>query len=147
MLQTIPPINMSTGIAEMDRLHFDFFEALSELTAMSDEEFALAFRGFVHHAEKAFAREEQWMEETDFAADKSHREQHARVLSALHHVHSLMLGGDILVARETVETLLPQWFAFHIATMDMALATAMQVSEPPRRMPLPHAPRPVPCYQ
>ncbi|MEN3295907.1 MAG: hypothetical protein V7642_5160, partial [Burkholderiales bacterium] len=31
--------------------------------------------------------------------------------------------------REAIEKLLPQWFAFHISTMDMALACAMQVAE------------------
>jgi hemerythrin-like metal-binding protein len=135
MLETILPVDMSTGVAEMDRLHFDFFEALGELAALPDDEFVLGFRGFVRHAERSFAREEQWMEDTDFAADKSHREQHARVLSALHHVYSRVLAGDIATGRTTVEVLLPQWFAFHISTMDMALAAAMQVSEFPYHIP------------
>lgn len=138
-------IDMSTGVPEMDRLHYDFFEALSALAALPDSEFALGFRGFVCHAERAFYREEQWMENSDFAADKSHREQHARVLSALHHVHSRILAGDIATGRETIETLLPQWFAFHISTMDMALAAAMQVSELPYR--IPSAIQSMPCYQ
>lgn len=141
------PVDMSTGVTEMDQLHFDFFETLSQLSALPDDEFALGFRGFVHHAEKAFAKEEQWMEDSDFPADKSHREQHARVLSALHHVHSRVLAGDITTGRETVETLLPHWFAFHISTMDMALASAMQTSSlaPLYRMQPPTAP--VACYQ
>lgn len=147
MSETLLPVDMSTGVTEMDQLHYDFFEILSRLSALSDEEFALGFRGFVYHAEKAFAKEEQWMEDSDFPADKSHREQHARVLSALHHVHSRVLAGDIATGRETVETLLPHWFAFHISTMDMALAATMQTSptEPLYRVPLPITL--VACYQ
>ncbi|MDF3036874.1 MAG: hypothetical protein K0S28_2148, partial [Paucimonas sp.] len=46
-----------------------------------------------------------------------------------HHVHSRVLDGDLATGRETVETLLPQWFAFHISTMDMALAASMQMND------------------
>jgi hemerythrin-like metal-binding protein len=133
--QTLTPeaalsTNVSSGIVEMDQLHFDFFGALSELSALPDEEFAAGFSRFVRYAEQAFAWEEQWMlEDSDFSADKSHREQHARVLGALHHVHSRVLDGDLATGRETAETLLPQWFAFHISTMDMALAASMQMND------------------
>src|SRR6185312_1339697 len=95
MSEKILVVDMSTGVAEMDRLHYDFFEALSALAAMPDNEFMLGFGGFICHVERAFRMEEQWMESSDFAADKSHREQHARVLSALHHLHSRVLAGDI----------------------------------------------------
>lgn len=135
MLESIASTDMSSGVADMDQLHFDFFEALGALASLGDQEFAVGFREFVRYAEHAFAKEETWMEAVNFAADKSHREQHARVLSALHHVYSRVLGGDLVIGRETIETLLPQWFAFHIATMDMTLAAAMQIHDLPQRAP------------
>ncbi len=69
------------------------------------------------------------MEEIDFPIIKSHREQHARVLSALHHVHSRVMNGDLVMGHEVVEKLLPQWFVFHISTIHAALAAAMQMAD------------------
>jgi hemerythrin len=129
MLQAILPPEMSTGVAAMDELHRDFFEALIGLSSTSAKEFEARYGAFVSKAEHVFSTEEQWMEEIDFPIIKSHREQHARVLSALHHVHSRVMNGDLMTGREVVEKLLPQWFVFHISTMDVALAAAMQIGD------------------
>jgi hemerythrin len=127
MTHTIPP-DISSGVAAMDQLHFEFFEALGELSSTSDTDFAAGYRAFVRQAEHSFATEEDWMEMMDFPILKDHREQHARVLSALHHVYSRIMTGDIKKGREVVDKLLPQWFSFHILTMDKALASAMQMA-------------------
>jgi hemerythrin len=66
------------------------------------------------------------MEEIGFPALRSHREQHARVLSALHHARPRVMEGDISVGRETLD-LLPPWLVNHITTLDNALAIALQM--------------------
>lgn len=66
------------------------------------------------------------MEEIDYPELRAHREQHARVLSALHHVAPHVMNGDLALGREAAE-LLPQWFLFHLASMDTALAFALDL--------------------
>ena len=129
MLESTLSCDMSSGVADMDQLHFDFFEAIGTLIALPEKKFPAGFHTLVRHAEQTFAKEEEWMDEVDFAADKSHREQHAHVLGALHYVHSRVMDGELAIGRETIETLLPQWLVFHISTMDVALAAAMQMHE------------------
>ena len=126
MTHTIALKETSSGAAAMDRLHFEFFEALEELSATPDTDFAAGYRAFVCQVERSFASEEEWMETMDFPILKGHREQHARVLGALHHVYGHIMTGDIKGGREVVDTLLPQWFSLHILTMDKILASAMQ---------------------
>lgn len=67
------------------------------------------------------------MEDSEFPLTRSHREQHARVLGALHRLHRQVMDGDLEPGREAIDNLLPQWFAFHISTMDTALAYTMQM--------------------
>lgn len=113
----------------MDRLHHEFFNALENLSASKDHEFNERYRAFVNQVEVAFREEDQWMEDIDFPGLRSHQEQHARVLGALHNVHFRLMNGEMQLGREVVEQLLPQWFAFHISTMDNALALAMQLAQ------------------
>ncbi len=69
------------------------------------------------------------MEEVDFPALPAHREQHARVLGALHYVHSQIMSGESGLGREVIDRLLPQWYALHISTMDAVLAIAIQIAQ------------------
>jgi hemerythrin len=120
---------MSTGLPAMDDLHRAFCENLSSLADLKDEEFRLAYPGFVCAAERLFSQEEEWMEEIEFPILKSHREQHARVLSALHHTQSAIAVGELETGRKLVTELLPAWFALHAGTMNMALAMALQIKD------------------
>jgi hemerythrin len=54
-----------------------------------------------------------------------HCEQHARMLSGLHHAAARAMAGDCAAGREALR-LLPQWLVFHIATMDQALVAALR---------------------
>jgi hemerythrin-like metal-binding protein len=119
---------MATRLAAMDDLHHDFCEALGAASSSPDREFQVAYQTFVGKAERAFATEEQWMEEIDLPSLKSHREQHARVLGALHHVHSMVMSGDVSTGRNVVGNLLPKWYGGHVSTMDMVLAMSLQVA-------------------
>lgn len=127
MHQAILSHDISSGVAAMDALHKNFFDALDELSTASDSEFHIGYDRFIRKVERTFSTEEQWMEEIDFPALKSHREQHARVLSGLHHIRSRVMEGDLALGHDAVERLLPQWFIFHAFTMDAPLATAMQM--------------------
>jgi hemerythrin len=112
----------------MDQLHHDLFTALDELSGVTDHEFQEGYGSLVSKLERAFRSEEQWMEESDFPAMRIHQEQHARVLGGLHNVHVRVMSGDLEIGRKVVSDLLPQWLAFHISTMDTALAVAMQMT-------------------
>jgi hemerythrin len=119
------PSTLISGVPAIDSLHEEFLEALIGLSSASDTDFVDRYQDFVKQAEEAFRVEEEWMEQLDLPIIKSHREQHARVLGALHHVYSRIQDGDLTVGKEVVKRLLPRWFILHISTMDAALASAM----------------------
>ena len=112
----------------MNRLHQSIFSSLDELSGADDKRIADGYATLVGRIEQAFHTEQEWMEKIDFPAMRLHQEEHARVLAGLHHVHYSVLNGDVAIARRVVEELLPQWLAFHIATMDTALAVAIEMS-------------------
>ncbi|GAB3550341.1 hypothetical protein GCM10027343_33220 [Noviherbaspirillum agri] len=118
--------DMSLGVPEMDQAHKDFLEKLATLLTVSDEQFGPAFLAQVARMEHDFREEEDLMEELDYPGIAGHQEQHARILGTLHQVASRVMEGDIALGREAV-VLLPQWFAFHLSTMDTALAFALDI--------------------
>ena len=118
--------DMSLGVKDMDDAHKEFFEDLTVLLTTPDNDFAPAFMRLIGKVEKDFHEEEELMEEMDYPGLQGHREQHARVLGALHHVAPHVMSGDVGLGREAAE-LLPQWFLFHLSTMDTALALALDL--------------------
>jgi hemerythrin len=128
-----------SGVPEMDELHSKLFAALDGLASAAEHDFCANYEAFVSQLELAFRKEEQWMDDIDFPAFRAHQEQHARVLGGLHAIHGRVRGGDIKLGREVVEKLLPQWFAFHISTMDEALALAMQLAQSEAEVEVPPA--------
>jgi hemerythrin-like metal-binding protein len=127
---------MSTGVTAIDELNRDFANAMQQVACAAEHAFEEQYRAFVKKAERAFSIEEHWMEEIDCPLLHSHREQHARVLGALHNVHSRVMNGDIALGRDVVGRLLPQWFSFHVATMDVALAAMLAVEKPDVKTPV-----------
>lgn len=119
---------MSLGVPQMDAAHERFVEDLGLLLTIRDEKFAAEFVALVARVEADFREEEQLMEDLDYPGTRAHREQHARVLGALHHVVPRVLDGDIALGREAVE-LLPQWFLMHLSTMDAALACTLELAQ------------------
>lgn len=118
--------DMALGVPGMDDAHKAFLEDLAELLMAPDDAFAPGFMKMIDKVEADFREEERLMEDIDYPGLQGHREQHARVLGALHHVAPHVMDGDIALGRETVE-LLPQWFLFHLSTMDTALAFALDL--------------------
>jgi hemerythrin-like metal-binding protein len=102
-------------------------EQMERVSHTADEQYAGAFNDLIAGLETSFRDEEAVMEALNYPALRSHREQHARALSALHHAQPQVEGGDIALGREALE-LLPKWLLLHRSTMDLALASA---SRPP----------------
>lgn len=107
---------------------------IARLALTGDDRFADGFNDLIADLETSFRDEEAVMEALNYPALRSHREQHARALGALHHAQPQVEGGDIGLGRETLE-LLPKWLLLHRSTMDLALATAARpASARPRRL-------------
>lgn len=105
----------------MDRLYCALSQALEELLTIEDLRFADAFCNFVAKLEHSFRQEEAWLEEMQCPSVLMHLEEHARALSALHHLHSRIMAGGIAEGREVVRHVLPHWLALHMANMDFAM--------------------------
>jgi hemerythrin len=120
----------SPSLLALSELHRDLANALNKLSSIEDQDFCNEYKHFVALAEQVFRREEEWLEQNDLPAFKYHQEQHARALGALHHVHRRVMDGEIELGREVADKLLPQWIAFHMSSMDDALARAMQMDLP-----------------
>jgi hemerythrin len=122
----------ATGVLVMDVLHREVNDALDVALGADDGTFLQRFCALVAVLEGAFAMEESWMEEIDYPAIRSHREQHARVLSGMHHVYCSLLAGDVGTARKVVTCLLPDFLKLHGDTMDTALSLHLQMSGIPQ---------------
>lgn len=129
MLQTIWLPEISSGAPVLDHLHQAFIDALKNASTAPDSEFCAYYLTLTEKSEHIFRQEDQWMDAIDFAGTKAHQEQHARVLAALHNTRIVVMQGDLVLGRRVVNMLLPHWFAFHLATMDTALAFALQIAQ------------------
>jgi hemerythrin-like metal-binding protein len=123
-----PAQPFSLGIPFMDASHESLMAELQRIAACPDDEFCQAYCDLIAVIESDFRGEEEAMEAIQFAGLQRHREQHARVLSAMHRCRPQVMAGDIAVGRKVIE-LFPQWFDIHIATLDHALARALEQAE------------------
>ncbi|MDC8756988.1 bacteriohemerythrin [Janthinobacterium fluminis] len=121
---------MELGILGMDESHKALFDALAMLADTPDAQFGEAFTRATSAIERDFADEEEVMERIGFPGLRAHREQHTRVLSGLHHADPYVRQGDVALGRKAM-ALLPQWFLIHQATMDLALAAALEAAGQP----------------
>lgn len=113
---------MALGNAVIDTAHKDLLDQMSILLSCSDSELGNGLPVLIDKLERDFREEEEFMESIDFSGIKNHREEHARVLSALHH----LAPGDGVAAREALQ-LMSQWFPAHLTTLDTALAAALDL--------------------
>jgi methyl-accepting chemotaxis protein len=118
--------DLTLGVPEIDEAHQTLYGELSRLQSLPDEEFAAGLYPFIAALERDFRSEETLMEAIDFPGLQTHREQHAHVLSAMHHLVPKLQRGEFTEAREAI-VLLPQWFQMHVMTMDAVLATAVDM--------------------
>ncbi len=125
---------MALGVAEIDAAHRAFILQLAQVHSAPDAAFENALYALITAMETDFREEEALMEAIDFPGLRSHREQHARVLSALHHVVPQVMQGDHAQARKAVELIAP-WFMLHLTTMDATLAVALELAAIPAAAP------------
>ena len=100
----------------MDRIHDELSQALKAFSTIDDVRFVDAFCNFIAALERLFRLEEARLEELECPSLLMHLEQHARALSALHHLHSRIMAGAISEGREVVRHVLPQWLACYKAS-------------------------------
>ncbi|OGB20940.1 MAG: hypothetical protein A3I66_19515 [Burkholderiales bacterium RIFCSPLOWO2_02_FULL_57_36] len=115
----------SLGISSLDEPHKALLDKLAQLQSVSDADFSAHYASLVARVENDFREEEELMEQIDFPGLRCHREEHAKLLGGLHHAAAAVMEGDVALGRRAIE-LLPQWFVFHISTMDTALSFALQ---------------------
>ncbi|HEU4375257.1 MAG TPA: hemerythrin family protein [Telluria sp.] len=112
---------MTVGNAAIDAAHKALFDEMQSLLGAVDVDLDAGFLRLSDRLECDFREEETLMESFDFPGIRNHRADHARVLSALHHV----APGDVDAAREVLQ-LMVQWFPLHVAAMDAELAAALR---------------------
>lgn len=115
---------MALGIESLDQAHQALLAQMLHLADANDDALDDGFALLVKHLERDFREEEDLMETIAYPAIQSHREQHARVLGALH----VVAPGDHAAAREALG-LLPLWFQVHLSTQDAALAMALNLAD------------------
>lgn len=113
----------------MDCLHRALSQALKELSTIEDVRFVDAFQDFVADLEKSLRLEEAWLEKIQCPSLLIHLEEHGRALSALHQLHSRIMAGGISEGRDVVQHVLPQWLAFHIATMELTITGSLKQTD------------------
>lgn len=118
----------SIGVPEIDLAHQLLKQALEQLANTDDVNLPSSYMALVAMLEQDFHLEENLMESYSLPSLQLHREQHARVLSGLHHAQPRIMAGDLNLGRNTLE-LLPQWLAIHSATMDQVLAAELEISK------------------
>jgi hemerythrin len=114
------------GYPAMDDSHREFVDDLRALLTAPDDGLAAALDVFAIHLANHFAREEGWMNASEFPARQCHADEHAAVLKSVNEVQA-MLGDTaqasrrFLVARELALEL-ERWFPAHADYLDAALS-------------------------
>lgn len=121
---------LELGNGKFDESHRTFVDALGALQRAPDSQFGVRLFALIERMENDFREEEALMESTAYPHAREHREQHARVLGALHHAVPAAIAGDYAPAREAI-ALLPDWFLLHLSTMDTALCRALNAPARP----------------
>jgi hemerythrin len=117
---------LALGVDAIDAAHRHLLEQMNGLLTGSDSDVAQGMEALVTAMERDFREEEEMMEQIVYPGIRPHMEQHARVLAALHRI----APGDVAAARAAL-VLLPQWFEVHLATLDTALAVALDLASRP----------------
>ncbi|MCW5299210.1 bacteriohemerythrin [Herbaspirillum lusitanum] len=118
---------MSLGITEMDNAHKALIQDLTDIMSAPDPEFSARLLRIVALLENDFREEEALMEKINYPELRVHREEHAELLSTLHHVVPKAMSGDYVLPRQVLN-MLPQWFLNHLVRMDSALVKALNAA-------------------
>lgn len=112
---------LTLSMPVMDATHQEFVQLLAEVEAADDASLLPMWQTLIDHTREHFAREDQWMRDTGFAADNCHSSQHAVVLKVLHEGLARGEQGDLAPIRQMAHEL-ALWFPHHAQNMDFGLA-------------------------
>jgi hemerythrin len=121
--------NPAAAAAMMTEAHGRIRAEASRLAGADDAAFPAGLQAFIAEIERDFFAEEMAMESIDYPGLRAHREEHARLLGALHHIDALVDGGDVGAGRDAL-ALLPHWCCMHELGMDQALLHALRGKTP-----------------
>lgn len=113
------------NLPQMDATHQEFVALLANVETASDADLVQAWHALVEHTEAHFQREDQWMQDTGFAAGNCHATQHRIVLQVMQHGAEQSRNGDLAMVRQMAREL-AVWFPQHAAAMDGTLAAHLQ---------------------
>ena len=116
------PDDFELDHAEMDDTHRAFVDLVNDLAAADATRFADLFVELVAHTRAHFGRENELMEISRFPARSEHLGEHERILGEMVQFGERVKRGLVPLGRAYVKERLPEWFRFHAATMDSALA-------------------------
>lgn len=109
------------GYNEMDDVHREFFDVVSQLLHSTDAAMLDALDRFAAHARDHFGTEDRWMSETDFPPRDCHIGEHAAVMESAAGVRERVSAGDYAIGRSFARELV-RWFPGHAQHLDSALA-------------------------
>jgi len=116
------------GVPVMDGYHQEFLTILAALATMPNSVFVAMFKELLRHTHEHFNQEEVLMKETGYTGLSEHLEEHRRVLNDLEAMLARAERGRLRMPREFIKNHMPEWFQFHLVTMDSALALHLKVS-------------------
>ncbi len=105
----------------MDETHQEFVELLAEVVHAPDELLLPRWSTLIAHTQDHFDREDQWMQDTGFAAGNCHATQHKIILQVMREGEACGHGGDLAMVRQMAREL-GLWFPQHAQSMDASLA-------------------------
>lgn len=112
---------LSLEMPLMDTTHQEFVELLAKVVRAPDASLLSAWAILIDHTDDHFAREDQWMLDTGFAAGNCHASQHSIILQVMREGGKRGLAGDLGVVRQMAYEL-GLWFPQHAQSMDASLA-------------------------
>lgn len=105
----------------MDDTHEAFIALLAEAGQAPDDLLLSRWAELIDHTQEHFDREDQWMQDTGFAAGNCHSTQHSVILQVMREGGKRGLLGELDLVRQMAHEL-GLWFASHVQSMDAALA-------------------------
>ena len=105
----------------MDATHQEFVELLAAVVHAADDLLLPRWSALIAHTQDHFDREDQWMQDTGFAAGNCHATQHKVILQVMREGEASGHGGDLAVVRQMAREL-GLWFPQHAQSMDASLA-------------------------
>ena len=112
---------LSLDMPLMDTTHQEFVDLLAQVVQSPDDTLLGLWAALIRHTDDHFGREDQWMQDTGFAAGNCHATQHKIILQVMREGEARGHGGDLAVVRQMAREL-GLWFPQHAQSMDASLA-------------------------